>query len=257
MLALDKLMAEVASIAQRAGDAIMAVYARDDFGIQNKADDSPLTEADLAAHELIVAGLQKLPERFPILSEEDTSHFSGPDASGRYWLVDPLDGTKEFIKRNGEFTVNIALIEHGEPILGVVVAPALKTCYLGARNLGAFKAESNAKPQPIQVAGKPKQGEPWRVVSSRSHPSDALAKWLEALGPHELVSMGSSLKLCLLAEGAADVYPRFGPTCLWDTAAAHAVLQAAGGRVETFDGQSLDYADPKDILNPYFLAQGH
>ncbi|GHE20535.1 3'(2'),5'-bisphosphate nucleotidase CysQ [Halomonas urumqiensis] len=254
------LLDAVEVIAREAGDAIMMVYARD-FSYQEKADKSPLTEADKAAHEIIAHRLNELSiegvsEPIPVLSEEDGGAFAGIDGQGRYWLVDPLDGTKEFIKRNGEFTVNIALIEHGKPVLGVVVAPALSVAYLAARGVGAFKVDEQGKREPITVAGTPAEGQRWRVVGSRSHPSPDLAAWLEKLGEHDMVPMGSSLKLCLIAEGQADVYPRLGPTCLWDTGAAQAVVEVAGGRVETLAGEPLDYSSPDQHLNPYFVVWG-
>ncbi|WP_089679964.1 3'(2'),5'-bisphosphate nucleotidase CysQ [Halomonas shengliensis] len=250
------LLEQVYTIAKDAGDAMMAVYARD-FSIEEKEDKSPLTEADKAAHDVIVKGLSALPEGIPVLSEEDAEGFAGVDAQGRYWLVDPLDGTKEFIKRNGEFTVNIALIEHGTPVLGVVIAPALEVSYLATEGLGAFKIDAQGEREPIVVAGQPAEGTPWRVVGSRSHPSPDLAEWLDQLGEHDMVPMGSSLKLCLIAEGAADAYPRLGPTCLWDTGAAQAVVEQAGGRVETLEGEPLDYSSPEQHLNPYFVVWGH
>ncbi|QTF91424.1 3'(2'),5'-bisphosphate nucleotidase CysQ [Halomonas sp. BM-2019] len=257
---LHALLDDVHAIAQRAAEAILSVYSRG-FSVEKKADSSPLTEADTAAHAVIVAGLDALPQGIPVLSEEDTEGFAGPDADGRYWLVDPLDGTKEFIKRNDEFTVNIALIAGGRPVLGVVVAPALGVAYLAAEGVGAFKVEPGAGQhgvrRPIRVAGQPAPGAPWRVVGSRSHPGPGLAGWLEGLGPHELVAMGSSLKLCLVAEGAADVYPRLGPTCLWDTGAAQAVVEQAGGRVVTLGGEPLSYATPARPLNPDFVVWGH
>jgi 3'(2'), 5'-bisphosphate nucleotidase len=259
-LDLAKLLTSVECIARHAGEAIMAVYSRA-FTVEEKDDKSPLTEADTAAHEVIVAALDALPQGIPVLSEENTEGFAGPDGNGRYWLVDPLDGTKEFIKRNGEFTVNIALIENGRPVLGVVVAPALGVAYLAAEGVGAVKVEQQGEHagerQPIRVAGKPGRGATWRVVGSRSHPSPDLADWLETLGPHELLPMGSSLKLCRVAEGAADVCPRLGPTCLWDTGAAQAVVEQAGGRVVTLDGEPLSYATPDQPLNPDFIAWGH
>ncbi|NWN83797.1 MAG: 3'(2'),5'-bisphosphate nucleotidase CysQ [Halomonas sp.] len=256
---LSTLLDSVEGIALQAGDAIMSIYSRE-FSIEEKEDKSPLTEADKAAHEVIVAGLEALPGGIPVLSEEDAEGFAGADDNGRYWLVDPLDGTKEFIKRNGEFTVNIALIESGRPVLGVVVAPALEVSYLAARDVGAFKIEwgegKASERRAIRVAGEPVEGATWRVVGSRSHPSPDLAAWLETLGSHDMVPMGSSLKLCLVAEGAADVYPRLGPTCLWDTGAAHAVVEQAGGRVETLEAKPLDYATPSEKLNPYFIVWG-
>jgi 3'(2'), 5'-bisphosphate nucleotidase len=250
------LLEAVERIAREAGDAIMKVYGRD-FSVEEKEDKSPLTEADQAAHHVIVRGLQSLPVRLPVLSEEDMEGFAGVDADGRYWLVDPLDGTKEFIKRNGEFTVNIALIENGVPVLGVVTAPALGTAYVAAEGVGAFKVEKDGQRHAIQVAGKPAEGSTWRVVGSRSHPSSDLAAWLDTLGEHEMLPMGSSLKLCLIAEGKADAYPRLGPTCLWDTGAAHAVVRSAGGRVDTLKGEPLSYANPAEKLNPYFVVWGH
>ena len=257
---MNTLLNDIHTLALKAGDAIMSIYARD-FTVEEKDDKSPLTEADKAAHHIIAGGLTALPHGIPVLSEEDADNFSGPDANGRYWLVDPLDGTKEFIKRNDEFTVNIALIENGRPVLGVVVAPALKVSYLAARGVGAFKVEwgegKSAERLPIHVAGKPAEGATWRVVGSRSHESPHLAGWLTRLGHYVLVPVGSSLKHCLIAEGEADVYPRLGPTCLWDTGAAQAIVEQAGGRVETLEGQPLDYATPEQPLNPDFVVWGH
>ncbi|WP_422823646.1 3'(2'),5'-bisphosphate nucleotidase CysQ [Vreelandella vilamensis] len=253
---MANLVNDVEHLAREAGKAIMAVYRRE-FSVEEKEDKSPLTEADKAAHEIIVKGLNALPVGIPVLSEEDIDAFQGPDGEGRYWLVDPLDGTKEFIKRNDEFTVNIALIEQGKPVLGVVVAPALDTAYLAAEGLGAVKVEKDGTRHTLQVAGRPDATTPWRVVGSRSHPSPDLADWLNKLGEHEVLPMGSSLKLCVIAEGKADVYPRLGPTCLWDTGAAQAVVEQAGGRVETLQGESLSYATPSETLNPHFVVWGH
>ncbi|WP_447926353.1 3'(2'),5'-bisphosphate nucleotidase CysQ [Vreelandella sp. EE27] len=250
------LLDAVEQIAREANKAIMQVYSRE-FSVEEKADKSPLTEADQAAHLVIMKGLQALPIQLPILSEEDAEGFSGLDEHGRYWLVDPLDGTKEFIKRNDEFTVNIALIEQGTPILGVVTAPALDVAYVAAKGLGAFKIEANGERHTLSVAGMPEPQEAWRVVGSRSHPSPDLAAWLEKLGAHDMVPMGSSLKLCAIAEGKADVYPRLGPTCLWDTGAADAIVRQAGGRVETLEGVPLSYANPSEKLNPYFVVWGN
>lgn len=261
MLTIDKaLLKSIEQLAWEAGEAIMQVYRRD-FAIEFKADKSPLTEADKAAHEVIARGLQALTPSVPVLSEEDTQSFKGANAQGFYWLVDPLDGTKEFIKRNDEFTVNIALIEKGRPVLGVVVAPALKLTYLAAENLGAFKADADGQWQPIMASLPPLEGQPWRVLGSRSHTDSRLSAWLDELGKHELRPMGSSLKACFIAEGNADVYPRFGPTCLWDTGAAQAVVEQAGGRIVTFDNQPLGYAmpgyaTPEQVLNPDFVVWG-
>ena len=251
------ILNDIVTIAQRAGDAIMAVYSTD-FSVETKADDSPLTRADQAAHELIVAELKKLSGEIPILSEEDTDIPGRAEwGSGRYWLVDPLDGTKEFIKRNGEFTVNIALIEQGRAILGVVHAPALGVTYAASPNEGAFKlaAGSLGEWQRIEVATHDGLS-PWRVVGSRSHADDSLTEFMSRLGECELVSMGSSLKLCLVAEGAADIYPRLGPTSLWDTAAAQCVVESAGGKVIQLNGKVLSYAHTEQLLNPFFLVHG-
>lgn len=244
------MLDDVKQIARAAGAAIMAVYESDDFNVQRKSDDSPLTKADLAAHKVICEGLRALETQYPIISEE-SSDISWEQRKHwcRYWLVDPLDGTKEFIKRNGEFTVNIALIEKGVPVMGVVYAPVLDAMYTGERDMGAFL---NDKPIKVTVNAPATL----RVVGSRSHPSQDTTDWLDALGkPYEMVPMGSSLKICLVAEGEADIYPRLGPTCEWDTAAAHAVLSAAGGEITTITGDPLLYNQKEDYLNPHFIAQ--
>jgi len=243
----------VVGIAHRAGAAIMEVYRSDDVGQTSKTDNSPLTLADLAAHRIIVEELTRLTPEIPILSEE-AADILYPVRSQwtRFWLVDPLDGTKEFIKRNGEFTVNIALIENGEPVMGVVYAPVLDVCYCGARGAGAFVQRGNTAAQPINV--KPHTaGEPINVVASRSHSDARTEALLEQLGDHHCVSMGSSLKLCLVAEGTAHFYPRLGPTMEWDTAAAHAVVNAAGGIVCNMKGEELRY-NKLDLHNPEFLV---
>jgi 3'(2'), 5'-bisphosphate nucleotidase len=249
------LLESVERLACEAGEAIMQVY-RGEFDVELKADKSPLTEADKAAHVIIARGLETLTPEVPILSEEDIQRFKGANAQGFYWLVDPLDGTKEFIKRNDEFTVNIALIAQGKPVLGVVVAPALALTYLAAEGFGAFNVSADGQWQAIHAASPPSEGQPWRVLGSRSHPDPRMAAWLDTLGAYELQSMGSSLKSCLIAEGKADVYPRFGPTSLWDTGAAQAIVEQAGGRVVTFDHQPLSYATPEQVLNPDFIVWG-
>lgn len=248
------LLDAVEQIARDAACAILEVYQRD-FEVEHKADSSPLTEADRAAHALIVARLASLTPALPILSEEDTASFAGADAAGRYWLVDPLDGTREFIKRNGEFTVNIALIERGQAVLGVVCIPVQNQLYRAARGLGAFKVDATGACRRIRVA-EHAPGAPWKVVGSRSHSNAATERWMARLGPCEIEAIGSSLKLCLVAEGRADVYPRLGPTCLWDTAAAQAVVEQAGGAVIQLDGTPLSYADTSHLLNPFFVVHG-
>lgn len=244
---------QLVTLARSAGDAILEVYGQD-FPVKLKSDKSPLTEADLASHRMICSGLADLAPDTPVLSEESAGvPFAVRSGWRRYFLVDPLDGTREFVKRNGEFTVNIALIEDHQPVLGVVHVPVTGVTYFGAAGLGAFK-QGDAAPEAIRV--RLPAAEPVVVVGSRSHASPDLQSWLAALGAHELVSMGSSLKFCLVAEGEADFYPRLGPTSEWDTAAAQAVVEAAGGRVVKLDGQDLRYNTKADILNPAFLVYG-
>ena len=245
----------VTTLAHQAGEKILEIYNSDEFSVQEKDDKSPLTAADLASHHAILDGLQVLTPEIPVLSEESANlPYAERKAWRRYWLVDPLDGTREFIKRNGEFTVNIALIEDGVPVLSVVHVPVSGVCYSACRGQGAFKQEPDGEPQPIRVR---KLGEgPVMVVGSRSHRGDSLVRFLEKLGEHEMVGMGSSLKLCLVAEGAADVYPRLGPTSEWDTAAAQCVVEQAGGYVTDTDMQPLHYNTKDSLLNPYFLVFG-
>ncbi len=256
---LPALLPDVLALARQAGSKIMTIYEQEDFGVVSKEDQSPLTVADLAANGVIVAGLEGLSPRLPILSEEVKAlPYSERQQWQAAWLVDPLDGTKEFIKRNGEFTVNIALIQEGIPILGVVYAPALGVMYYGVRGLGAFKQEGDRQPQPIQVRAY-EAGSPVQVVTSRSHAgpeTEAFVQRIKGGGiPVELVSTGSSLKFCWVAEGKAHVYPRFGPTMAWDTAAAQGVVEQAGGTVTTLQGERLTY-NREHLLNPYFVAAG-
>ena len=248
-----ELLSGIVALAHEAGEAIMAVYRSGDAGATRKADDSPLTLADLASHRTIVAGLKELTPDLPILSEEAADiPYAERKLWTHYWLVDPLDGTKEFIKRNGEFTVNIALVENGEPVIGVVYAPVLDVCYYAARGEGAFVQRSKSAARPIRV--EPHQtGQTIKVVASRSHSDARTEALLERLGDHESVSMGSSLKFCLVAEGEAHVYPRLGPTMEWDTAAAHAIVNEAGGTVCDSAGQELRY-NKADLHNPEFFV---
>jgi 3'(2'), 5'-bisphosphate nucleotidase len=242
----------LAELAQQAGAAVMRHY-RDAAAarLQDKADGSPLTAADLAAHEAICAGLQRLAPDITIISEEN-KHNPPVAAGSPFWLVDPLDGTREFLNRNGEFTVNIALLRDGVPQLAAVCAPALGRSYLGQRGLGAWRIVEDGAPQRIAVVQP--QGE-LRVVASRSHSDEQTAALLRRLPPYRLVSSGSSLKFCLVAEGSADFYPRLGPTMEWDTAAAQCVLEAAGGRVLQAADASLRYNKPQ-WRNPQFFAIG-
>ena len=246
----------VRALAAQASERILEIYATA-FEVTAKDDHSPLTAADLAAHQVIVAGLERLTPGIPILSEESASVPSA-ERSGwrRYWLVDPLDGTKEFVQRNGQFTVNIAFIEAHEPVFGVVRVPVTGVCYSAARGGGAFRQEPGQAPQPIAV--KPlRAGEAVRVVGSKSHGGPKLQKFADGLGAHELVTIGSSLKFCQVAQGSADVYPRFGPTSEWDTAAAQAIVEVAGGQVASMEtGQPLRYNTKASLLNPHFIVYG-
>ena len=241
-------------IVARAGAAIMRVYdAR--FTVQRKEDNSPLTVADLDSQRVILEGLADLAPDIPILSEESARAPWGVRQTWReLWVVDPLDGTREFVKRNGEFTVNIALVVEHEPVLGIVAAPALGLVYWGAAGIGAFSHHSGAAQTPIHVS-LPQN--PLRVVGSRSHASAETASYLTRLAPHVMAGIGSSLKFCLVAEGKAELYPRFGPTSEWDTAAGQALLEAAGGHVTRLDGHRLRYNCRDSVINGDFLAFSH
>lgn len=244
---MNKLLPAISDLAQQAGDAIMAIYHAEDFAaaaaVQHKADCSPLSRADSAAQQIISAGLQALTPQLPQLSEEATlPPWSERQNWQRYWLIDPLDGTKEFLQRNGEFTVNIALIEHGVPQLGVVYAPALGHLY--SADVAARQAYCNGQPIHTQAPHRPP-----RVLVSRSHASATDM----SQQPH-VIALGSSLKFCLIARGDADLYQRRGPTHEWDTAAGHAILTAAGGAVTELNGQPLRYNQKPTLINPHFIA---
>ncbi len=264
MLENTELINSISHIATLAGQEIMAVYTNAaGITVTNKEDHSPLTEADTRANALICTQLQKLTPDIPILSEETTlPPFAQRQQWQEYWLIDPLDGTKEFIDRNGEFTVNIALIRDGAPVLGVVHAPATGISWLGVIGLGAWKRGESGTLEHINA--RTFEGEliqsTIRIVASRRHGSTALESMLEQLGKRfaavEMLNVGSSLKFCMLAEGKADFYPRLAPTSEWDTAAAQAVLEAAGGKVMKTDFSTLGYNSKDDILNPHFLAVG-
>ena len=262
---MDKqLLSQVVEISRQAGEAILEVYNRaEGFEVDSKSDDSPVTAADLAAHHILHPALMKLLPGVPVLSEESSlPPFSERGQWQRYWIIDPLDGTKEFIKRNGEFTVNVALIDNGVPVLGVVYVPVLDITYSGIQGVGAWKIVKGEE-QPIKVrtlAELKASGKPAEVVASRSHGAEAvdnmLQKLTDELGPVETKNMGSSLKLCLVAEGEADLYPRLALTSEWDTAAAQAVVEAAGGKVMDIDFNVLRYNTKEDILNPFFYVVG-
>ncbi|HBV40264.1 MAG TPA: 3'(2'),5'-bisphosphate nucleotidase CysQ [Erwinia sp.] len=241
------MLENICQLARDAGVAIMQIYdGQAPLDVTKKSDDSPVTAADIAAHKVILQGLTTLTPDVPVLSEEDPPGWEVRQHWQRYWLVDPLDGTKEFIKRNGEFTVNIALIEKGKPVLGVVYAPVTDVMYSAAEGK-AWKEEGGVKAQ-IHV----REARPPLVVVSRSHSDSELEDYLNQLGEHQTVAIGSSLKFCLVAEGKAQLYPRFGPTNIWDTGAGHAVALAAGAHVHDWQGKTLDYAPRESFLNPGF-----
>lgn len=247
------------AIAKAAGDAIMQVYSTD-FDVVKKDDNSPLTQADLAAHHVIVASLSKLTPHIPILTEESEAiDYEIRRKWQQYWLIDPLDGTREFVKRNGEFTVNIALIDGKKPVLGVVYAPVTELLYFACQSYGAYKHAKSNNPEKIQTRlfnlKRP------IIAGSRSHSNEKMQNFMKNLEnatstKPELISMGSSLKICLVAEGLADVYPRLGSTSEWDTAAAHCILLEAGGDIVDEAGFSLIYNSKSSLLNPSFFARG-
>jgi len=250
---LEELIEPVAALAEQAGRAILEVYATD-FDVQSKSDESPLTQADLASHHCIVDGLQKLTPDMPIISEESgLPEFDERRKWECYWLIDPLDGTKEFVNRNGEFTVNIAFIQSNRPVFGVVHVPVQSKTYIGCEGHGSVLRDGG---QVTVVRVADTSSTPVRIVGSRSHRGSSLDAFLEKLGESDMVPMGSSLKFCTVAEGKADVYPRLGLTSEWDTAAAQAVVEQAGGQVLELDGKSLAYNEKSDILNPWFVVIG-
>ena len=248
---LSALATALLPIVARADQAIMQIYG-EGFAVEHKADDSPLTLADLESQRVIIEGLTALTPGLPILSEESaTAPWAMRQSWRELWVVDPLDGTREFVKRNGEFTVNIALVIDHEPVLGIISAPAQGLVYWGAAGVGAFTHHRGAGQCAIRTA--PPRA-PLRVVGSRSHASAATDAYLATLAPHVMTGIGSSLKFCLIAEGKADLYPRFGPTSEWDTAAGQAILESAGGKVVRIDGHRLRYNCRDSVLNGDFIA---
>ncbi len=250
-----ELSPKICQLAVDAGMAVLRIYtgyADADALVAHKSDDSPLTLADLASHQVIADGLALLTPDIPVVSEEDSESLSFRKPLGRFWLIDPLDGTKEFLARNGEFTINIAFIEDGEPVWGVVYAPALRQLFWGGKAFGSFRqAESGTVS--LSVSPPVASEQSFRVVASKSHLNAETSAFIGKLGSVELIQAGSSLKFCRVAEGSADVYPRLAPTCEWDTAAAQAVVEGAGGQVYDTQGARLQYGKP-DLLNPSFIA---
>jgi len=256
-LKLDTLLEPVLTIAHGAGERILEIYAQP-FEVHDKSDGSPVTVADQAAHEFICAELAKLTPNCPVLSEESSDAVKQARLEWQeFWLVDPLDGTKEFIHKNGEFTVNIALIRNRQPVLGVVTTPARGIAHFAAEGFGAFKREQDDT-RPIRCRALDLSNPV--LVASRSHAGEAVDKYRAAmekkLGEITTMSMGSALKICLVAEGSADIYPRLGYTSEWDTAASHCVLNEAGGRLINLEGEELPYNKPESLLNSWFLALG-
>lgn len=246
---------EVRELALVAGRAIMDVYSTKALSsdlVHTKIDDSPLTCADLAANEILCRGLYRLTPAIPVVSEEDEGSQIHRTPYGHFWLIDPLDGTKEFLSRNGEFTVNVALIEDGHPVWGVVYAPALDTLYWGGAGGAAYRSVGGTV-ETINVSTPRSAPQALRVIASKSHLNHETSEFIARLGATELVQAGSSLKFCRIAEGQADIYPRLAPTAEWDTAAAQAVLEAAGGYVVDTAGVRLRYGKA-DIRNPHFIA---
>ncbi len=241
-------------VAKQAGRRILEIYEAG-FSVTQKGDQTPVTEADMAAHEIIETGLRALTPDLPILTEESEAlPFETRREWSRYWLVDPLDGTREFIKRNGEFTVNIALVDGHEPVLGIVYAPVLGVYYYACRGHGAFKRDCCEPPHPISVRSW--AGGRVMVAGSRSHGSKAFEDFLARLGEYELIPMGSALKSCLVAEGTADLYARLGPTSEWDTAAAQCIVEEAGGHITDIRMQPLRYNTKESLRNPHFFVFG-
>ena len=260
MIPNNKLLLDVCNVSIEAGKEILNFY-NNDIEVTHKEDLSPLTKADLASNKIILESLTKLNNNIPILSEESLVDWSIRKNWKKYWLVDPLDGTKEFIKKNGEFTVNIALIEDNNPILGVVYVPAKSLLYLAEKNKGSFKTNTKNKLETFEGIQKiivSSQTTRARVIGSRSHSNATFDNWVKEKFPNaDIVQAGSSLKFCLIAEGEADIYPRFGPTSEWDIAAGHMIVNEAGGKIRTFQNHSIKYNTKENIINPEFYAIGN
>lgn len=258
---IDFLLLNICNISIKAGKKILEYY-EENTEIFIKEDNSPLTNADLSSNKIIIEELKKLDDKIPILSEETLVSWNERKNWNTYWLIDPLDGTKEFINKNGEFTVNIALIKNNKPILGVIFAPALSVIYYAYQNFGSFKISCS---NPINVLDKSTRIHSNKkhihshllVIGSRSHSNNSFEKWIkENIQNFELLKRGSSLKFCNIADGTADLYPRFGPTSEWDIAAGHIILVEAGGTINSIDNEEIVYNTKENILNPHFIASG-
>ena len=259
MIKNNELLLEICKISLLAGDEILKIY-NDKIEVIQKKDLSPLTKADIASNKIILRSLEAIDNSIPVLSEESLVNWNERKKWNKYWLVDPLDGTKEFIKKNGEFTVNIALIENNKPILGVIYVPTKSTLYFAQQNFGSFKINITSELKSLDGAKKifvSNQKIIQRVIGSRSHSNQDFNEWVKNNFPNSLiVQAGSSYKFCLIAEGSADIYPRFGPTSEWDIAAGHIIVNEAGGEVRTFDNTDINYNTKEDLLNPHFYAIG-
>jgi 3'(2'), 5'-bisphosphate nucleotidase len=246
----DQLRSAIIALCREAGRATMTYYDGADAGVREKADQSPVTLADEVAHGILVDGLRRLDPSTPVVSEEDVmTSFEDRRGWRRFWLVDPLDGTKEFIKRRAEFTVNVGLIDEGEPVFGVVLAPALDLLYWAAKGQGAWREDKGGAPERI-FSASPQPGTPLTIVESLSHPSPELEEYLQTIPVARRVKAGSSLKFCWVAEGRADVYPRLGPTMEWDVAAGDCIYRQSGRGAER--PSPLTYNKP-DLRNPSFV----
>ena len=257
MLSKENLL-EIVNISVDAGKVILNYY-NENVDVIYKDDESPLTKADLASHKIITDSIKKITPDIPILSEEEFIDWKIRKKWKKYWLIDPLDGTKEFIKKNDEFTVNIALIENNRPILGVIYTPALKELFYSIKNFGSYKILTKKKLNTLKEAKRisinKKKSNKIKIVGSRSHSNPILDKWVNKnFNEFDILQKGSSLKFCLIAEGSADIYPRFGPTSEWDIAAGHIILEEAGGKLKSIDNKEILYNEKENILNPEFFA---
>ncbi len=257
MLSKENLL-EIVNISVDAGEVILNYY-NENVDVIYKDDESPLTKADLASHKIITDSIKKITPDIPILSEEEFIDWKIRKKWKKYWLIDPLDGTKEFIKKNDEFTVNIALIENNRPILGVIYTPALNELFYSIKNFGSYKILTRKKLNTLKEAKRisinKKKSNKIKIVGSRSHSNPILDKWVNKnFNEFDILQKGSSLKFCLIAEGSADIYPRFGPTSEWDIAAGHIILEEAGGKLKSIDNKEILYNEKENILNPEFFA---
>ncbi len=257
MLSKENLL-EIVNISVDAGEVILNYY-NENVDVIYKDDESPLTKADLASHKIITDSIKKITPDIPILSEEEFIDWKIRKKWKKYWLIDPLDGTKEFIKKNDEFTVNIALIENNRPILGVIYTPALNELFYSIKNFGSYKILTKKKLNTLNEAKRisinKKKSNKIKIVGSRSHSNPILDKWVNKnFNEFDILQKGSSLKFCLIAEGSADIYPRFGPTSEWDIAAGHIILEEAGGKLKSIDNKEILYNEKENILNPDFFA---